>query len=89
MEPGKYSRGLTPTDNALCGPCQFDEVDEHATHYCQHCREYMCRLCLKFHQRLRKTCSRHHVIDKWDCEDFDTFVTTVDKEVTKGEYRFL
>lgn len=77
-DSGRYSRPLTPPNNALCGPCQFDGLGEPATHFCQNCRIYMCIICYKFHQKLRKSYEQHSVISQWDCEDFDTFVPSME-----------
>ena len=90
VDSGKYSRSLTPPDNALCGPCQYEDVDEPATHYCQDCGDYLCRECFLFHQKLQQSYNQHHVLDQPNCEDFDTFVPAVDKDIAKekGNYTY-
>ena len=44
----------------ICGPCQTDNLDKQANHYCNECREYLCNSCKDVHRKLAM--SKGHTI---------------------------
>ena len=46
--------------DAICGPCQTDNLYKQAHHYCKECREYLCNSCKDAHRKL--AISKNHTI---------------------------
>ena len=46
--------------DAVCGPCQTDNLDKQANYYCNECREYLCDSCKDAHRKL--AISKNHTI---------------------------
>ena len=44
----------------ICGPCQTDNLEKQANHYCNECREYLCNSCKDVHRKL--AISKNHTI---------------------------
>ena len=44
----------------ICGPCQTDKLDKQAHHYCNECREYLCKSCKDAHRKF--AISKNHTI---------------------------
>ena len=44
----------------ICGPCQTDNLDKQANHYCNECIEYLCNSCKDAHRKL--AISKGHTI---------------------------
>lgn len=44
----------------LCQPCSADGEDLDADGFCEHCQEYLCGTCVRYHKKA--TLSKHHVI---------------------------
>ena len=44
----------------ICGPCQTDNLDKQGNHYCNECREYLCKSCKDAHRKL--AISKGHTI---------------------------
>ena len=46
--------------DAICGPCQTDNLNKQAHHYCNECRKYLCNSCKDVHRKL--AISKNHAI---------------------------
>ena len=45
----------------ICGPCNNDDIERGANHYCQDCPEYLCDHCKDHHRKLRLT-KNHRIV---------------------------